>query len=136
MIDARTKRLLIISIISGALAVIIGAFGAHTIKALIPADSLTSYKTGVSYQFSHTFASIITLLLFLKFQVKQFRWASVCFLIGILLFSGSIYLLTTDNITGIGMKSILGPMTPIGGLFFIIGWLMLLMATIKLKSEN
>lgn len=135
MIDRSTKKLFIFSAISGILAVVIGAFGAHSLSEHIPPDSLTSYKTGVSYQFYHTLASIFALLLYINFKIKQFRWASLCFLIGILLFSGSIYLLTTNSMTGIGMRAVLGPMTPIGGLFFIIGWLFVLLAVMKIKSE-
>lgn len=135
MIHAKTKRLFILSAISGATAVVIGAFGAHSLAEHLSPQSLASYKTGVSYQFYHTLASILALLLFTNFKIKQFSWASVCFLIGILFFSGSIYLLTTNSITGIGMRGILGPMTPIGGLFFIIGWVLLCLGIFKIKSE-
>ena len=135
MIKKSTKRLLILTAISGLLAVIIGAFGAHSLVDKIPASSLTSYKTGVSYQFYHSLASLCSIILLLHFQSAQFRWASICFLIGILLFSGSIYLLTTNSITGIGLRGILGPMTPLGGLFFILGWFLILYGVIKVKSE-
>lgn len=129
------KRLLILTALSGALAVVIGAFGAHSLVDKIPSNSLASYKTGVSYQFYHTLASMMSIFLLLHFKNIQFRWASICFLIGILFFSGSIYLLTTNSITGIGLTGILGPMTPIGGLFFIIAWVLILIGVIKVKSE-
>lgn len=135
MIDKGSKRLLIFSALAGALAVVIGAFGAHALVDKIEPSSLNSYKTGVSYQFYHTLASFLALSLFLKFQSKQFKWASTCFLIGILLFSGSIYLLTTNSITGIGLTKIWGPMTPVGGLFFILGWSFVFFGVIKLKSD-
>ena len=135
IIQKRTKSLLLLTALSGALAVVIGAFGAHTLVDKIAPSSLTSYKTGVSYQFYHSLASMISLLLLVHFKSVQFRWASICFLIGILFFSGSIYLLTTNSITGIGLRGILGPMTPIGGLFFIVGWVLILFGVIKVKSE-
>ena len=135
MISKNTKILLLLTAISGALAVIVGAFGAHSLADKISASSLTSYKTGVSYQFYHSLASMLSLILLYQFKSVQFRWASICFLIGILFFSGSIYLLTTNAITGIGLRGILGPMTPIGGLFFIAGWILILVGVIKVKSE-
>ena len=135
MIDRYTKNLFLLSAISGIMAVVIGAFGAHSLSDHISADSLVSYKTGVSYQFYHTLASILSLVMYINFKSKQFRWASLCFLIGILFFSGSIYLLTTNDMTEIGMRSILGPMTPIGGLLFIVAWCFVFIGVLKIKSE-
>lgn len=117
------------------IGVIIGAMGAHALTGKISADSLMSYKTGVSYQFYHTLASFIAIILFIQFRKIQFRYATYCFIIGIILFSGSIYLLTTDSITGIGLRNLWGPLTPIGGVFFIIGWALVFYGIIKLKSE-
>lgn len=135
LIDKTTKKLMLATALLGMLAVIIGAFGAHSLDGKISAGSLLSYKTGVSYQFYHTLGSAVAIILYLQFHQKQFRHASFCFLIGILLFSGSIYLLTTNDITGIGLRGILGPMTPIGGLFFILGWIYIFYGVITLKSE-
>ncbi len=136
MIQKQTKYLLIISALFGALAVIIGAFGAHALSERIPQDSLNSFKTGVSYQFYHCLAAFIALFLSINFGLKQFKWSGLCFLIGIFFFSGSIYLLTTHSITSLNMGSILGPLTPIGGLFFIAGWFLLIYGISKIPSEK
>jgi len=125
------RTLSIIAAISGILAVIIGAFGAHALVDKIPASSLLSYKTGVSYQFYHTLAAMLSIILFKLNPIKYFKWAAVCFLLGILLFSGSIYLLTTKALTEISFTNILGPITPVGGLLFILGWLMLFVGFMK-----
>ncbi len=103
------------------LAVILGAFGAHALKNILPDDQLKIFETGVRYQFYHSFALIITGILYQFIPVKQFKIAALLFLIGILFFSGSLYamsILTSKGIS-IGMAGII---TPIGGLFFIAGW--------------
>ncbi len=135
LIDRRTKSLMLTTALLAFLAVIIGAFGAHSLDGKISPDSLASYKTGVSYQFYHSLASFIAIILFLHFKRIQFRNAAFCFIIGIILFSGSIYLLTTDAITGIGLRNIWGPLTPIGGLFFILGWALIFYGVTTIKSE-
>lgn len=134
-INKKIKRLSVLTALSGLLAVVIGAFGAHALVDKIPAASLLSYKTGVSYQFYHTLAAMMSLLLLQFHKTKYFYWATVCFLIGILLFSGSIYLLTTKALTNITFTKILGPITPIGGLIFMAGWLMLMIGFISNKIE-
>ena len=130
------RRLFMLTACSGILAVIIGAFGAHALVDKIPAASLISYKTGVSYQFYHTLAAMMSLILLLNHKSKYFSWAAVCFLIGILLFSGSIYLLTTKSMTGISFTKIIGPMTPLGGLFFISGWFLLFIGFKKMSKNS
>ncbi len=112
------------------LGVILGAFGAHWLKINAP-DSAPTFQTGVQYQMYHAFALILAGILFEKFPVKAMNWAGICFLIGILLFSGSLYALTALKATGkVGLGGI-GIITPIGGLFFIAGWLALVMALVK-----
>jgi len=118
------KRIIIVAIF-GALAVIVGAFGAHGLKPLLTADQLESYKTGVSYQFYHTIVLFGLALLINSNANKYFKLAFTFISIGILLFSGSIYLLSTRDITGLTSMSWLGPITPIGGLSFILGWVFL-----------
>ncbi len=107
--------------IFAALAVILGAFGAHALKNMLPDDQLKIFETGVRYQFYHSFALIITGITYQFIPAKQFKVATILFLIGILFFSGSLYamsILTSKGIS-IGMAGII---TPIGGLFFIAGW--------------
>lgn len=129
------RNLFILTSISGLLAVVIGAFGAHALVDKIPPASLVSYKTGVSYQFYHTLAALLSLILFKQHASKYLLRAAVCFLVGVFLFSGSIYLLATRTMTDISFTNILGPLTPIGGLFFILGWLMIMLAALTNFKE-
>ena len=124
------KKILITASLFGAVAVVLGAFGAHGLKNLISADALTIWAKGVEYQFYHTFA-----LLFLS-QLKESKWTNMAyrfFSFGILFFSGSLYLLATRAVTEISFVNFIGPITPIGGLLFIIGWIMLLLSALKTK---
>lgn len=117
------KSLLTIGTITGMLAVVFGAFGAHSLKKLIELDQLAIFHTGVTYQFYHTFAIFIAAWLGNHFNNKLFNRAGWFFFAGIICFSGSLYLLSTRAYLGIeSWSNIIGPITPIGGLFFIIGW--------------
>ncbi len=99
------------------LSVMIGAFGAHALKATLEATNrLETFETAVRYQFYHAMALILLGLLMIQFQHKAFNIAGYGFIIGILLFSGSLYGLSLTGITK------LGAITPLGGLAFIIGW--------------
>lgn len=107
------------------LAVILGAFGAHGLKEIVSAQSLATYETGVRYHFYHGFALLATGILYERFNKKWLRFAGYCFIIGILLFSGSLYLLAVlmkPDVVGIEK---IGLITPFGGLFFIAGWIFL-----------
>ena len=117
-----------------ALAVIFGAFGAHTLKEtfLMPQDQLAIFDTGVRYQFYHSMALLITGIAFSSFPAKQLKLAGTFFIIGIILFSGSLYAMTILRISGIGLGPV-GIITPIGGLFFILGWLFLFAGIVKKK---
>ncbi|WP_256012473.1 DUF423 domain-containing protein [Desertivirga xinjiangensis] len=124
------RKVAVTACIFGVLAVISGAFGAHGLKAVLDETQLEQWKTAVSYQFYHTFALLFLSLFHVK--SKLLNTAYWGFTLGIILFSGSIYLLSTRNITGFDWV-FLGPVTPVGGLFFIIGWMCLLTAAIKSK---
>ena len=113
-----------------ALAVILGAFGAHALKAKLPADQLQVFDTGVRYHFYHSFALLITGIAYLSYPFKQVRLASTFFIIGIVLFSGSLYAMSLLSIQGVGIGPV-GIITPIGGLFFILGWICLFLGVIK-----
>lgn len=128
------KKILIMIGISGMLAVVLGAFGAHALVNKISAESLSSYKTGVSYQFYHTLAALLCYMLLKDSDMKSHMWPTISFLIGNLLFSGSIYLLTTRMLTGLDNISWLGPITPIGGFFYIFGWIMMIYIIYKDKK--
>ena len=104
----------------GALAVMLGAFGAHALEAPLAAKNLTdTYQTAVQYHFYHTLALLVTGLLMGQQNSKKLRWAALLFAVGILFFSGSLYVLC---LTGV---RVLGAITPIGGVLFIAGWVLL-----------
>lgn len=117
----------------GALAVILGAFGAHGLKQYVPAETITTFDTGVRYQFYHVFALLAIGILYGQFPSRALKNAATCFLIGILLFSGSLYALTALKATSsVGLGG-LGIITPIGGVFLIAGWLLLFWGIFKSK---
>ena len=120
------KNFIRIGAISGALAVILGAFGAHALKNILAEEGLKTFHTGVEYQFYHSLALLIVgLLTALTPASKGLKWAGNLFVGGIILFSGSLYLLTLLKATGdVGLKSI-GLITPLGGLLFVGGWISL-----------
>lgn len=113
------KKILTIAALSGMLSVILGAFGAHGLKKIISPEMLEVFKTGVQYQFYHTFALIAVGILMYFGESKALKWSANLFLIGIILFSGSLYALAISGI------KILGAITPLGGIAFIAGWLLL-----------
>lgn len=143
----------IIAAIYGGVAVVLGAFGAHALKDKLDAYQHSIYEKAVSYQFYHVVALIAVVLLATNFQAKNIynntadsdklqeaasqpktlSLAGWFFTTGILLFSGSLYLLATRNLFGIdALASVLGPITPLGGLCFIIGWILLAISFKKL----
>lgn len=112
--------------ILAALAVTLGAFGAHGLKKYVPAETINTFETGVKYQFYHALALLAAGILADKFPFRWVRYAGICFIGGIILFSGSLYVLTFLKATEtVGLKGI-GFITPFGGLLFILGWLFLL----------
>lgn len=130
------KTFLVIASILGALSVAMGAFGAHSLKQFVPPDSVATFETGVRYQFYHTFALFLIAILFQSFPGKLVSAAGWLFLIGILLFSGSLYALTALKATNtVGLKGI-GIITPFGGLFFIAGWMCLLIGILTDTNKS
>ncbi|MCL4117345.1 UNVERIFIED_CONTAM: hypothetical protein GTU68_007685 [Idotea baltica] len=115
-------------------AIILGAFGAHGLKARLSESDLDVFKTGVLYQFIHGFGLLILGILGQIFPDLHFKRSAIFFGLGILCFSGSLYLLSTQTITGLN-GSFLGPITPLGGLFFIVGWSLTALQFLK-KNAN
>jgi len=112
-------------------SVILGAFGAHALKDLYNPTQLSWHQTGVQYQMYHAFALIITGFASLQFQsTRLLNIAGICFIIGTIMFSGSLYLLAWTQIT------LLGAITPIGGLALIIGWILLLLTFITQNPQS
>ncbi|MBO9658981.1 MAG: DUF423 domain-containing protein [Chitinophagaceae bacterium] len=117
----------------GGIAVILGAFGAHKLKEIVPPETVTTFQTGVQYQMYHALALILAAIVFEKPSSQNLmEWAGFCFLAGIFLFSGSLYLLTVIKATGkVGLSGI-GIITPFGGLFFIAGWVLFFLSAMKI----
>jgi uncharacterized membrane protein YgdD (TMEM256/DUF423 family) len=118
------KKMLQLAALSGAIAVILGAFGAHGLKAVLSPESLLTFDTGVKYQFYHSFAMLATYIMYTQSPLQSLVRAFYAFGIGILLFSGSLYFLATRSLHGVDI-GLLGLVTPIGGVFFIGGWIFL-----------
>ena len=109
---------------SAFLGVILGAFGAHFLKTRIDAYALSVFEVGVRYQFYHAFA-LILYAYFLQWTPSPWLLPAVAFLLGTILFSGSLYALALSGV------KILGAITPVGGLAFLIGWLSWLLKILK-----
>ena len=129
------KQLLLIGI-SGAISVSLGALGAHGLKnklqtGLISPDQLNGFDTAVKYQVYHTLAMLGVAILKLNFSNKYLNWAYNLFFYGVILFSGSLYFLCTRNLFGADWLKFLGPVTPIGGMLFVLGWVCLSISAIK-----
>ncbi len=107
----------------GALAIILGSFGAHALKKIFTTDQMQSFETGVKYQMYHSIV-LLVIGLQLKFETNLEQVIAWCIVIGIILFSFSIYGLCISSAKGRKIK-ILGPITPLGGLFLLNGWVLL-----------
>ncbi|HLY71859.1 MAG TPA: DUF423 domain-containing protein [Puia sp.] len=125
------KNFLCIAAISGFISVALGAFAAHKLKDIVTADALSVFQTAVHYQFYHTFALFIVAILYERFPNKIMRWGGYCFIIGIILFSGSLYGLTALRINDITGFDKIGIITPFGGTFLIAGWLLIFLGVTK-----
>ena len=124
------NKVILTACIFGLLAVICGAFGAHALKAHLTATNLEIWHTAVQYQFYHVFA-LLFLATFFKEENRYALLSYYFFSIGIVLFSGSIYLLACRELLHWDWLVIMGPITPIGGLLFILGWIMMALAALK-----
>jgi len=126
------RKIILTAAFFGVLAIILGAFGAHALKEILTSEQLTSFETGVRYQMYHAF-----FLFFVasrkELSLKALNVIYNLVLAGVIFFSGSIYLLTTKNVTHIDFK-IIGFVTPIGGLLLIFAWLVLFATFFKKKS--
>jgi uncharacterized membrane protein YgdD (TMEM256/DUF423 family) len=120
------RTILLTGITMAGLGVVIGAFGAHALKeTLVQTGKAETFELAVRYQFYHALAMLASGILIERFNTKRIAQAALMFLLGIVFFSGSLYVL---SLTGINK---LGAVTPIGGLFFIAGWLLLFIGVYK-----
>jgi len=122
------RGFLMLAAFFGFTGVALGAFAAHGLKNRLSAEYLAIFHTGVFYQLVHTLALLAVALLVVQIPGRLLTWAGVAFVIGILLFSGSLYLLTLTGISSLGI------ITPFGGLAFLIGWFILGLAAWRLGA--
>ena len=116
------KGFLLLAALSGFLAVALGAFGAHGLKQVTTPEMIDIFNLGVAYQFYHTFALIAVAFSGHWLKSRLIDWAGYLFLLGIVMFSGSLYLYVL-----VGSKWT-GPVTPMGGVCFLLGWLFIAVA--------
>lgn len=120
-----SKTILMTASVLLAMAVALGAFGAHGLKSHLSTDMMQTYKTGVDYHFYHAFGLLLIGILAVSFPSEMIKWSAILLIVGIILFSGSLYVLAVSGIKW------LGAITPIGGLSFIAGWVLLFLAVWK-----
>ncbi|MBK7311684.1 MAG: DUF423 domain-containing protein [Sphingobacteriaceae bacterium] len=134
------KQLVTIGLL-GSISVALGALGAHALKNQIPGglitpDQLNGFDTAVKYQMYHTLAMLLMVMLNKELNNKFLKLAYRLFFWGIILFSGSLYFLCTRHLIGADWLEFLGPITPIGGILFVSGWLMLVVAIIANNKKK
>jgi uncharacterized membrane protein YgdD (TMEM256/DUF423 family) len=123
------KKYLLIASISGAMAVMMGALGAHKLASIIDSYSLQVFNKAVFYQFIHT---LLLMVIVMFNSSSRFLFYSARFIVaGIVLFSGSLYLLSLKSFLNSSIISILGPLTPVGGVCFILSWLTISLYCVK-----
>ena len=125
------NQFLKISFLLGAMAVALGAFGAHALKELIDERSLQTYQTAVLYHFIHLFALAITGILVKQNTTAWYKRAGYFFIIGMILFSGSLYALSFLKAAAVENINWLGAVTPLGGVCFVAGWMSLFLGVHK-----
>ncbi|UOK43433.1 MULTISPECIES: DUF423 domain-containing protein [Flavobacterium] len=127
------KKIIKAAAFMGAVAIILGAFGAHSLKSVLDETQLATFETGVRYQMYHAlFLLFVGTTSCISIKTKQIVFWLV--VIGVVLFSGSIYLLSTASLTSINAK-IIGPVTPLGGLLMISAWVVLFSKISGEKAE-
>jgi len=120
------KIFLITGALLGALSVIVGAFGAHALKDLLQSSGrIETFETAVKYQFYHALALILLGIIMFQLKHQLFNYAGYSFMLGVIIFSGSLFVLCLTGITKFGM------ITPIGGLILIVGWVFFALGIIK-----
>ncbi|MGN6163871.1 MAG: DUF423 domain-containing protein [Flavisolibacter sp.] len=125
------KIFLITGAVLAGLAVALGAFGAHGLKKIASPETVGIYQTGVQYQMYHALALLFVGLLAEKFGGGFMHYSGLFFLGGIVLFSGSLYLIVSMQVSNKIVPTLVGIATPVGGLLFILGWVFLLIGIIK-----
>ncbi len=131
--EARLNRMIQVGAFLAGIAVMFGALGAHLLQSSLTAVDLEIWKIGVQYQFYHAIAILVTAAVYSQHNRKGLKWTYRFFLLGIFIFSGSLYSLAMSD-TLIGTRySWLGAITPIGGVFFIVGWVSFFLSFFRKK---
>lgn len=127
------RKIIAVAAFMGAVAIVLGAFGAHGLKEVLNESQLATFETGVKYQMYHALFLLFvgTMNLITETTKKTILWLVSA---GVLFFSGSIYLLSTATVTGLSVK-FLGPVTPLGGMLLIAAWLLLFAKILGKKAE-
>ena len=125
------RKVISTAAILGMIAIILGAFGAHALKKVLTLDELSTFETGVKYQMYHALFLLFVGLTSITEKAK--KGITLLIVSGVVLFSGSIYILATKNISGIDIKAF-GIVTPIGGLLLISAWFLVIVNLLKKKS--
>lgn len=129
-----SNRLISVAALSGCICVVLGAFGAHALKTRLMPETLAVFETAVRYQFYHSLALFLTGMLAVRDESNPVRYAGYLFITGILLFSGSLYLMTASYLFSAAPWKWMGAITPLGGLAFAGGWLCLFISTLTKKA--
>ena len=127
----KIKTIILIASIFGVISVITGAMGAHALKAILEPEALASYLTGSRYNMYNAISLLAIAGVSPHLEQKWSNNGILLIIWGTILFSGSIYLLSTSTITGLELGSIIGPITPIGGILIILGWISIALAALK-----
>jgi uncharacterized membrane protein YgdD (TMEM256/DUF423 family) len=131
--EARLNRMIQVGAFLAGIAVMFGALGAHLLQNLVTEVDLDIWKIGVQYQFYHAIAILITAAVYAQHDRKGLKWTYRFFLLGIFIFSGSLYTLAlSDTLIG-SRQAWLGAITPIGGIFFIVGWVSFFLSFFRKK---
>jgi uncharacterized membrane protein YgdD (TMEM256/DUF423 family) len=125
------KTFLSLAALLGGIAVALGAFGAHGLKRIVSPDVVSVFQTGVQYQMYHTLALLVIAIVYERLPNKWIKWAGYLFSCGILFFSGSLYIITALRAEERSIPSLIGFITPMGGLLFILGWLSFFIGLLK-----
>ncbi|HZH37508.1 MAG TPA: DUF423 domain-containing protein [Flavisolibacter sp.] len=125
------KIFIIIGAVLAGLAVVLGAFGAHGLKKVVTPENVAIYQTGVQYQMYHALGLILIGILSERILNNYLAYAGVLFVAGVVLFSGSLYLIVSLYAMNRSVPTAVGILTPIGGFLFILGWLCFLVSLLK-----